>query len=261
MGASPRRPIPSIERPLILEEKPLPTHLRYAYLGASSTLSIIISYFLSQTEEERSLKVLHRHKGAIDWSLANIKDFQPSMCMHRIMLEDDNKPIIEAQRRLNPIMKEVVKKEVLKWFDAGVINLISNSTWISPIQVILKKGGTTVVKNENNDLVLTRTVSGWRICIDNRKLNKATRKDHFPLSFIDQMLDRLEGYEFYCFLDGYLGYNQIGIAPEDQEKTTFTCPYGDFAFRRMLFGLCNAPGKFQRCMMAIFSNMVERTIN
>ena len=95
--------------------------------------------------------------------------------------------------------------------------------------MVLKKGGMTVVKNENNDLVLTRTVSGWRICIDNRKLNKATRKDHFPLSFLDQMLHRLAGYEFYCFLDGYLGYNQIGITPEDQEKTTFTCPYGAFA--------------------------------
>ena len=74
------------------------------------------------------------------------------------------------------------------------------------------------------------------------------------------MLDRLAGYEYYCFLDGYSGYNQIAIAPEDQEKTTFTCPYGTFAFRRMPFGLCNAPGTFQRCMMAIFSDMVEKTI-
>ena len=74
------------------------------------------------------------------------------------------------------------------------------------------------------------------------------------------MLDRLADYEYYCFLDGYSGYNQIAIAPEDQEKTTFTCPYGTFAFRRMPFGLCNAPGTFQRCMMAIFSDMVEKTI-
>ena len=93
-----------------------------------------------------------------------------------------------------------------------------------------------------------------------RKLNKATRKDHFPLPFLDQMLDRLAGHEYYCFLDGYFGYNQIAIAPEDQEKTTFTCPYGTFAFRRMPFGLCNVPGTFQRCMMAIFSDMVEKTI-
>ena len=85
------------------------------------------------------------------------------------------------------------------------------------------------------------------MCIDYRKLNTATRKDHFPLPFIDQMLDRLAGHPHFCFLDGYSGYNQIAIAPEDQEKTTFTCP----------FGLCNAPGTFQRCMMSIFSDLAE----
>jgi len=115
----------------------------------------------------------------------------------------------------------------------------------------------TVVVNEQNELIPTRTVTGWRICIDYRKLNNATRKDHFPLPFIDQMLDRLAGQEYYCFLDGYSGYNQIVIAPEDQEKTTFTCPYGTYAFKRMPFGLCNAPATFQRCMMAIFTDMVE----
>ena len=91
-------------------------------------------------------------------------------------------------------------------------------------------------------------------------MNKATRKDHFPLSFLDQMLDRLAGHEYYYFLDRYSDYNQIAVAPEDQEKTTFTCPYSTFAFRRMPFGLCNVPGTFQRCMMAIFSDMVEKTI-
>ena len=149
---------------------------------------------------------------------------------------------------------------MLKWLDTGVIYPISDSAWVSPVQVVPKKGGTTVIKTENNILLPSRTVTGWRICIDYRKLNKATRKDHFPLPFLDQMLDRLAGYEYYCFLDGYSGYNQIAIAPEDHEKTTFTCPYGTFAFRRMPFGLCNAPGTFQRCMMAIFSDMVEKTI-
>ena len=157
-------------------------------------------------------------------------------------------------------MKEVVRKEVLKWLDTGVIYPISDSAWVSPVQVVPKKGGTTVIKTENNILLPSRTVTGWRICIDYRKLNKATRKDHFPLPFLDQMLDRLAGYQYYCFLDGYSGYNQIAITPEDQEKTTFTCPYGTFAFRRMPFGLCNAPSTFQRCMMAIFSDMVEKTI-
>ena len=121
-----------------------------------------------------------------------------------------------------------------------------------------KKGGTTVIRVENNTLLPSRIVTGWRIYIDYRKLNKATRKDLFPLSFLDQMLDRLDGHEYYFFLDRYSGYNQIAIAPEDQEKTTFTCPYCTFAFRWMPFGLCNALGTFQRCIMAIFSDMVEK---
>ena len=157
-------------------------------------------------------------------------------------------------------MKEVVKKEILKWLDAGIIYPISSSGWVSPIQSVPKKGGTTVITNDKNELIPTRTVTGWRICMDYRQLNLATKKDHFLLPFIDQMLDRLAGNEFYCFLDGYSGYNQIHIAPEDQEKTTFTCPFGTFAFRRMPFGLCNAPSTFQRCMMSIFSDMIEDTM-
>ena len=244
-----------------MEQKLLPSHLKYAYLGIESTLPVIISSSLTKIEEEKLLRVLRDHKQALGWSLANLKGIRPSMCMHRILLEDGQKPSVEVQRRLNPTMKEVVRKEVLKWLDTGVIYPISDSAWVSPVQVVPKKGGTTVIKTENNILLPSRTVTGWRICIDYRKLNKATRKDHFPLPFLDQMLDRLAGYQYYCFLDRYSGYNQIAIAPEDQEKTTFTCPYGTFAFRRMPFGLCNAPGTFQRCMMAIFSDMVEKTIH
>ena len=95
------------------------------------------------------------------------------------------------------------------------------------------------------------------MCIDYMKLNTATINDHYPLPFIDQMLDRLARHSHYCFHDGYSGYNKIAIALEDQEKSTFTCPYGTFAFRRMTFGLCNATATFQRCMMSIFSNFVE----
>ena len=117
-----------------------------------------------------------------------------------------------------------------------------------------------MIRTESNKLLPSRTVIGWRICVDYQKLNKATRKYHFSLPFLDQMLDRLAGHEYYCFLNGYSGYNHITISLEDQEKTTFTCPYGTFSFRRMPFGLCNAPGTFQRYMMAIFSDMVETTI-
>ncbi|KAL5562952.1 hypothetical protein UlMin_032699 [Ulmus minor] len=151
-------PKSSIEEPPTLELKPLPSHLRYAYLGEVSTLPVIISAQLSETQEEQLLKVLRKFKKAIGWTLADIKGISPSFCMHKILLEDGSKNSIEAQRRLNPIMKEVVKKEIIKWLDAGIIYPISDSSWIV-------------------------------------------------------------------------------IAPEDQHKTTFTCPYGTFAFRRMPFGL------------------------
>ena len=117
-----------------------------------------------------------------------------------------------------------------------------------------------MVPKEKNELVLMRAVTGWRVCMDYRKLNSWAEKDHFPMPFIDKIFYRLVGKGWYYFLDGYLGYNQIYIAPEDKEKTTFTCPYGTFAFKRTLFGLCNAPATFQRCMMSIFSDMVEDTI-
>ena len=196
--------------------------------------------------------MLREHKKAIGWTIDDIKGISPSICMHKILMEESYKPLVQPQRRLNPSMQEVVRKEVVKLMDAGIIYPISDSSWVSPVQVVPKKGGMTVVKNDKNELIPTTTVTGWRVCIDYRKLNDATRKDHFPLSFIDQMVERLSGHEYYCFLDGYSGYNQIPLAPEDQEKTTFTCPYGTFAYRRMPFGLCNAPATFQRFMMSIF---------
>ena len=104
----------------------------------------------------------------------------------------------------------------------------------------------------------THLTIGWREYIDYRRLNAVTRKDHFPLPFIDQLLERVSGHPFYCFLDGYSEYFQIEIAAEDQEKTTFTYPFGTYAYRRMPFGLYNALATFQRCMLSIFSDMVER---
>ena len=146
----------------------------------------------------------------------------------------------------------------MKLYKVGIIYPISDSKWVSPIHVVPKKAGLTIVRNENDEEITTRVPTKWRVCIDYRRLNLATRKDHFPLPFIDQMLERLAGHQYYCFLDGYSGYNQIPIAPEDQEKTTFTCPFGTFAYARMPFGLCNAPATFQRCMLHIFSDMVEK---
>ncbi|GJS76133.1 DNA-directed DNA polymerase, partial [Tanacetum coccineum] len=151
------------------------------------------------------LEVLRNHKGAITWSIVDIRGFDSSLCTHKILMEDEFKPSVQLQRRVNPNIKEVVPK----------------------------KGGMTVVKNENDELILQRTITRWR------------------------MLERLDGHEYYYFLDGFYGYLQILIAPEDQEKTTFTCPYGTFAYKRMSFGLCNAPTTFQRCMTTIFHELIE----
>ena len=246
------------EEGLVLKE--LPSHLKYAYLELPKNKPVIIYARLSDAEEQSLLEILKKHKESIAWSIEDLKGIIPSICMHKILLEESARPTVEHQRRLNPVMKEVVRKEVLKWLNAGFIYAISDSPWVSPVHVVPKKGGFTVIRNERNELIPTRTVTGWRVCIDYRKLNAATRKDHFPLPFIDQMLDRLKGHHHFCFLDGYSGYNQIVIAPEDQEKTTFTCPYGTFSFRRMPFGLCNAPATFQRCMRSMFSDLVEEVM-
>jgi hypothetical protein len=120
-----------------------------------------------------------------------------------------------------------------------------------------KKEGMTIVKNEKNELMPQRTITGWQMCIYYKKLNKATKKHHFLLPFIDEMLERLANHSFFYFLDGYSGYHQILIHPDDQSKTTFTYPYGTYAYHRMSFGLCNALASFKRCMMSIFFDMIE----
>jgi len=248
---------PSVVSPPKLELKPLPDSLKYVFLGPKETLPVIISSLLSFHQEEELIRVLSDHKSAIEWLVADLKGIGPTICMHRIHLEDDAKPVRQMQHRLSPHTKEVVQKEVVKLLDADIIYPISDSQWVSPIQVVPKKSGITVVKNNERELIPTRQTTGWRVCIDYRKLNSVTRKDHFSIPFIHQILKKLDEQSFYCFLDGYAGYNQISVYPEDQEKTTFICQSGIFAYRMMPFGLCNAPSTFQRCMMAIFTDYID----
>nr|GEU83463.1 retrovirus-related Pol polyprotein from transposon 17.6 [Tanacetum cinerariifolium] len=205
-----------VNEPLEVKLKDFPPHIEYAFLEGNNKLPVIIAKELGDKEKSVIIKVLKSHKRAITWKLSDIHGINPKFCTHKILMEEDYKPAVQHQRRVNPKIHDVIKKEVKKLLDAGLIYSISDSPWVSPVYCVPKKGGFTVVENEEN--------------------------------------------EYYCFLDGFSGYFQIPIDPRDQEETTFTCPYGTFTYRRMPFGLCNAPGTFQRCMLAIFHDMVEKTM-
>ena len=232
------------KEPQQIDLKPLPAELKYAFLEENEQCPVVISSLLTTAQEHNLLHLLKNNKQALGWKISDLKGINPSICTHHIYLEEESKAVRQPQRRLNPHLQEVVRIEVLKLLQAVIIYPISDSTWVSPTQVVPKKSGVTTVKNEKGEELSTRLTTSWRVCIDYRRLNEVTRKDHFPLPFIDQLLERVSGHPFYCFLDGYSGYFQIEIAPEDQEKTTFTCPFGTYAYRRMPFGLCNAPATF-----------------
>ena len=141
---------------------------------------------------------------------------------------------------MNLALKDIVKEELQKLLTIGLIYPISDSKWVSPLVVVPNK-----------------VTWKWRICVDFRELNKATLKDYFPLPFIDQVLDTLSGKQYFSFLDGYSGYKHILIAPEGQDKTTFTCPWVTYAYRVFPFGLCNAPSTFERVVLGIFFNLIH----
>eukprot|EP00253_Pinus_taeda_P022803 PITA_22803 len=172
----------------------------------------------------------------------DMKGISPELCTHRIYIKEVSRRVCQLQRRMNPYLRERVKEELQKLLNAGFIYPISDSEWVSPLVIVPKKNGK------------------WRVCVDYRALNKATQKDHFPLPFIDQVLDNLAGKKFFSFLDGFSRYNQIKIAPQDQDKTTFTNPWGTFAYRVLPFGLCNAPATFQRAVIGIFSDMINDSL-
>ncbi|GJR01404.1 hypothetical protein Tco_0524388 [Tanacetum coccineum] len=188
------------EPPTDLELKPLPDNFEYVFLEEPSFLPVILSSQLSEENKNKLVSVLKRHKQAFAWKTIDIPGICPSFCKYKIQLPEDKKPVVQKQKRLNPNMQEVMKKEIVKLLDTYIIYLIADSPWVSPIHYVPKKGGITVVTNKRNELVPTRTVTGWRICIDYRKLNEATAKYHFPLPFMDQMLERLAGNKYFCFL-------------------------------------------------------------
>ncbi|GJT63811.1 reverse transcriptase domain-containing protein [Tanacetum coccineum] len=158
----------SIDDPPELELKDLPSHLEYAFLEGTDKLPVIISKELKDEEKAALLKVLKSHKRAIAWKISDIKGIDPSFCTHKILMEDDFKPAIQHQRRVNPKIHEVIKKEVIKLLDAELIYPNSNSPWVSPIHCVPKKGGMTVDENEDNELIPTRLVTGWRVIRPNQ---------------------------------------------------------------------------------------------
>nr|GEW93934.1 reverse transcriptase domain-containing protein [Tanacetum cinerariifolium] len=208
----------SVDEPLEVELKDLPHHLEYAFLEGDNMLPVIIAKELGDEEKSALIKVLKSYKRAIAWKLSDIQGLNLEFCTHKILMEEDYKPAVQHQRQVNPKIHNVIKKEVEKLLDAGLIYPISDSPWVSPVHCVPKKGGFTVVENEENELIPTHLVTGWRMYIDYRKLNEATRKDHFPLSFMDQMLERIAGNEYYCFPDGFSGC-MLAIFHDMVEKT------------------------------------------
>nr|GEZ54975.1 reverse transcriptase domain-containing protein [Tanacetum cinerariifolium] len=266
-----------------------------AFLNNDPSLPPLTQRILESRGKIRPYKNLKSHKRAIAWKLFAIRGIDPEFCTHEILMKDDFKPVVQYQRkslgkprtlRTKKGCFTVVKNEeneliptrlVTEWrvcIDYRKLNEATHKDHFplpfmdQMLERLTKNeyycflndfsGGFTIVENEENELIPTRLVMGWRVCIDYHKLNEATRKDHFTLPFMDQMLERLARNKYYCFVDGFSSYFQISVDPKDQEKTTFTCPYGTFAYRRMPFGLCNASGTFQRCMMAIFYDMIEK---
>nr|GEU32174.1 hypothetical protein [Tanacetum cinerariifolium] len=174
-----------------VELKDLPPYLEYAFLEGDDKFPVIIAKDFSVKEKTALITVLKSHKRAIAWKLSDIKGINPEFCTHKILMEEDFEPVVQHQIRVNPKIHDVIKQEVIKLLDAGLIYPICYSPWVTPVHCVPKKGGFTVMENEDNELIQTHLVT-------------------------------------------------------DQEKTTFTCPYGTFAYRRMPFGLCNAPGTVQR---------------
>jgi len=240
--------------------KPLPKRLKYVFLGHNSTYPVIVNAGLNTDQVNLLLTKLKKYRRVIGYSVDDIKGISPILCTHKIHLENESYSSIEPQRRLNLNLKEVVKKEILKLLDTGIIYPIFDSTLVSPVHSVPKKGGMIVIKNYKDELIPTRTITRHRMCITYRKFDAASKKDHFPLPIIDQMLKRSTNHPYYCFLDGSNRFFQIPIHPNDQEKATFTCPYGIFAYKQMPFGLCNAPATFQQCMTIIFSDLIEETV-
>lgn len=197
---------------------------------------------LTREELEPYRALVMEYRDVFAWSYKDLKGIPPEVVQHNIPLIPGAIPIRQKERRMNPQLQLLVKAELEKLLQAGFIRPVEITDWVSPMVLVKKKNGKL------------------RVCIDYRKLNQATQKDHFPLPFINTILEEVAGHELYTFMDGYSGYNQISIHPEDYHKTAFTTPWGTFIYVVMPFGLCNAPSAFQRAMTHAFSDLLHTSM-
>jgi hypothetical protein len=203
-----------------------------------------ISNDIKGEEQAEYARILKDYSDVFAWAPTDLEGIPAELGEHSIDLQEGAVPVRQRQYRLNPRYSLMVKEEIDRLLEAGFIYPVNNSEWVSPIVVVPKKvGADGKVK--------------IRVCQDFWKLNSATKKDYFPLPFMDIILDHVAGYQRYSFLDGFSGYNQVFIRMSDQLKTMFTTEWGTFAFNRMPFGLCNAPGTFQRLMIDIFKDFLR----
>ena len=227
-------------------EQPHVHQADWKYLDVSKegeeTRNIKVGVNLSDEDVARYKELIMEYRDIFAWSYKDLKGIPPEIAQHRIPLIPGAIPVRQKERRMNPQLQLVVKAELEKLLQAGFIKPVEITDWVSPMVLVKKKNGKL------------------RVCIDYRKLNKNTQKDHFPLPFINSILDEVAGHEMYIFMDGYSGYNQVSIASEDRHKTAFTTPWGTFIFLVMPFGLCNAPSAFQRAMTYAFSDLLHKTM-
>ena len=211
-------------------------------LEGEAPKNIKVGAQLTDEEVHEYKALVMEYRDVFAWSYKDLRGIPPEIALHTIPLIPGAKPVRQRERRMNPNLQLIVKAELERLLEAGFIRPVEITDWVSPMVLVKKKNGKL------------------RVCIDYRTLNKCTQKDHFPLPFVNAILDEVAGHEMYTFMDGYSGYNQISIALNDQHKTAFTTPWGTFIYLVMPFGLCNAPAAFQRAMTRAFSDLLHRTM-
>ncbi|MCO5573196.1 hypothetical protein L7F22_026963 [Adiantum nelumboides] len=196
-------------------------------LGSKEDPKMIkINKHLKKELKDKAWNLFLKFKDVFAWERTDPKGVHPKVCQHKIPLKPNARPIRLRRYRMNPNYAKMVKEENDNLLKARFITEVASSDWLVPIVVVPKKNGKL------------------RVYVDYGKLNAQTIKDPFPLPFTDMMLDEMAGHEMYSFMDGYSGYNQLKIAPDDREKTTFITEWGAFMYLEMPFGLCNALATF-----------------